>query len=119
VCATPAPAGEVARAAVVQAFSSDTRRWLPSLRLHREGLKKVVRRDTHDRADTWYVRPDGSNLEECLEDALQATREEGLPGSSRHAKSAARRRRMQAAFEVRREGGRTALSRPRAPLYSG
>jgi hypothetical protein len=32
------------------------------------------------------VRPDGSNLEECLEDALQATREEGLPGSSRHAK---------------------------------
>jgi hypothetical protein len=49
------------------------------LRLHREGLKKVTRRDMHDRADTGFVRPDGSNLEECLEDALQAIRREGLP----------------------------------------
>jgi len=60
-------------------FSKDTRRWLPSLRLHREGLKKVIRRDTHDRADTWFVLPDGSNLEQCIADALRAIREEGLP----------------------------------------
>ena len=60
-------------------FSSDARRWLPSLRLHREGLRKVFRHDTHDRADIWFVRADGSNLEECLADALQVIRDEGLP----------------------------------------
>ena len=60
-------------------FSSDTRAWLPSLRLHRKGLEKVLRKDTHDRRDTWFVLPDGSNLEQCLEDVLRAMREEGLP----------------------------------------
>ena len=47
--------------------------------LHRKGLKKVLRKDTHDRPDTWFVLPDGSNLEQCLEDVLRAMREEGLP----------------------------------------
>jgi hypothetical protein len=59
-------------------FRSDTRRWLPSLRLHRRGLEKVLRRDTHDRSDTWFVLPDGSNADECLEDALRAISDEGL-----------------------------------------
>lgn len=59
-------------------FGSDTRRWLPALCVHRRGLKKVLRKDTHDRSDTWFVLPDGSNLEECLEDALRAIRDEGL-----------------------------------------
>jgi hypothetical protein len=39
----------------------------------------VIRSDRHDRSDTWFVKPDGSNLEECLHDALRALREEGLP----------------------------------------
>jgi hypothetical protein len=59
-------------------FSSDTRRWLPALRLHRKGLKKVIRRDTHDRPDIWFVLPDGSNVQQCLEDVLQGLREDGL-----------------------------------------
>lgn len=58
---------------------SDTRRWLPSLRRHREGLQKVMRHDTHDRPDIWFVRDDGSNVDDCLEDALRAIRAEGLP----------------------------------------
>jgi hypothetical protein len=60
-------------------FSSDTRRWLPSLRRHRQGLEQVFRRDQHDRSDIWFVRPDGSNLDGCLDDALRAIRVEGLP----------------------------------------
>jgi hypothetical protein len=38
-----------------------------------------MRKDTHDRPDIWFVRADGSNLEECLADALRAVRNEGLP----------------------------------------
>jgi Domain of unknown function (DUF4304) len=60
-------------------FPNDTSRWPLSLRRHREGLEKVFRRDRHDRADIWFVLPDGSNLGECLKDALQAIRTEGLP----------------------------------------
>lgn len=60
-------------------FSSDTRRWLPSLKQHRLGLQKVTRTDTHDRPDIWFVRADGSNLSDCLRDALRTIREDGLP----------------------------------------
>jgi Domain of unknown function (DUF4304) len=60
-------------------FTSDMRRWLPSLRRHREGLEKVFRRDQHGRTDIWFVLDDGSNLDDCLDDALQAIREHGLP----------------------------------------
>lgn len=60
-------------------FSSDTRGWLPSMRLHRQGLKRVLRRDVHDRPDIWFVLADGSNLGECAADALRAIREDGLP----------------------------------------
>lgn len=60
-------------------FESDVSRWPDALKLHREGLKRVLRTDTHDRPDIWYVLPDGSNLEECLVDALAVIREHGLP----------------------------------------
>jgi hypothetical protein len=58
---------------------ADTRRWPLSFRRHREGLEKVFRRERHDRADIWFVLPDGSNLDECLAGALEAIRAQGLP----------------------------------------
>jgi hypothetical protein len=60
-------------------FTRDSRRWLPSLRRHRQGLEQVFRRDQHDRPDIWFVLEDGSNLGDCLDDALQVIRAEGLP----------------------------------------
>jgi hypothetical protein len=60
-------------------FRSDASRWPPSFRIHREGLKRVFRSETHDNAYIWFVLPDGSNLQECVEDALVAIRREGLP----------------------------------------
>lgn len=39
---------------------------------------KVIRGDTHDRVDTWFVRDDGSNLEEDVADLLAAVEREGL-----------------------------------------
>jgi hypothetical protein len=62
-----------------QPFRQDVRRWPPSFRLHREGLKRALRTDTHDRPDIWFVLPDGSNLEECVLDALGAIERDGLP----------------------------------------
>lgn len=60
-------------------FNADMRRWLPSLRRHREGLKKALRGDVHDRADIWFVLSDGSNLDACLDDAVHAIYEDALP----------------------------------------
>jgi Domain of unknown function (DUF4304) len=54
-------------------------RWPRALRIHREGLKRVMRSDRHDREDTWYVFSDGSNVVEMIADALRAIRETGLP----------------------------------------
>jgi len=51
---------------------------LPSLRLHREGLKRVLRLDAHDRPDIWYVRDDGSNLDEDLRDLTTVVLFSGL-----------------------------------------
>ena len=62
-----------------QPFQSDVSRWPASFRIHREALKSVFRTDTHDVPEIWFVRPDGSNLVECVEDALAAIRREGLP----------------------------------------
>ena len=53
-------------------------RWLRSLRLHREGLKRVMSTDRHDREDTWYVFHDGSNVNEMVADALRAIRDTGF-----------------------------------------
>jgi len=54
-------------------------RWPRALRIHREGLKRVMRSDRHDREDTWYVFSDGSNVVAMVADALRAIRETGLP----------------------------------------
>src|SRR5690348_1728037 len=38
---------------------------LPSpMRMHREGLMHVSRREVHDRDDIWFIKKDGSNLDE-------------------------------------------------------
>ncbi len=46
---------------------------------HREGLTKILRHGTHDRADTWFVREDGSNVEENIADLLAVVEREGMP----------------------------------------
>lgn len=56
----------------------DVSRWPLGLRLHREGLQRVLRRDRHDREDTWFVLRDGTNLAEVVDDALRAIRDDGL-----------------------------------------
>jgi len=53
-----------------QPFRNDVSSWPSSFRIHREGLKRVFRTDTHDVPEIWFVRPDGSNLEECIADSL-------------------------------------------------
>ena len=60
-------------------FRSDTSRWPSSFRLHREALKQVFRSDMHDVAGIWFVLSDGSNLENCVADAMDAIKQQGLP----------------------------------------
>jgi hypothetical protein len=50
-----------------------------SFLLHREGLQRVLRRDTHDRPDVWFVKDDGSNLDEVMQDLLDVVSSVGLP----------------------------------------
>ena len=50
-----------------------------SFATHLDGLRSVIRHDRHDRSDIWYVKDDGSNLDEVLEDLWRATSEVGLP----------------------------------------
>jgi hypothetical protein len=47
--------------------------------IHREGLMRVIRRDRHDRPDIWFVREDGSNLDEVVSDIRSAVLTVGLP----------------------------------------
>src|SRR5215217_1774351 len=42
---------------------------------------RALRRDRHDRPDTWFVLPDVANLAEVMGDALRAIREDGFGGS--------------------------------------
>lgn len=51
---------------------------LPSLRLHRDALKTLVDPKVHDRPDTWYMREDGSNLDENLFDMTRVLLSTGL-----------------------------------------
>jgi hypothetical protein len=61
-------------------FGSRARSNLPaSLVKHREGLTAVLRKDMHDRSDTWFVREDGSNLAECVADLILVIERDGLP----------------------------------------
>jgi hypothetical protein len=46
--------------------------------LHYDGLKRVVRSDVHDRPDIWFVREDGGNLVEVLEDLTGVLVGDGL-----------------------------------------
>lgn len=41
---------------------------LHSFRLHRDALRKLVNRDVQDVPDIWYMRDDGSNMDENLRD---------------------------------------------------
>jgi len=60
-------------------FSTPPTNLLPSFALHREGLMRVGRTDVHDRDDIWFVRSDGSNLDECVRDATTVVVEGALP----------------------------------------
>jgi hypothetical protein len=50
-----------------------------SVLMHREGLRRVLRNDRHDRPDIWYVREDGSNLNEVVADLRSAVLNTALP----------------------------------------
>jgi hypothetical protein len=54
------------------------KRTLPSFRLHRDALKRLIDRRVHDVADTWYMRDDGSNLAENVHDLTAVVRSDGL-----------------------------------------
>ena len=54
------------------------RRTLPSFRLHRDALKRLIDPEVHDRADIWYMRDDGSNVEENCRDITAVALDEGL-----------------------------------------
>ena len=49
-----------------------------SFSLHRDALKRLVNPNVHDRADIWYMREDGSNLEENVRDLTAVVRSDGL-----------------------------------------
>ncbi len=49
-----------------------------SFRLHRDALKRLIDPKVHDRADIWYMRDDGSNLEENLRDLTAVVLSDGL-----------------------------------------
>ena len=53
-------------------------RMLPSFRLHREALKRLIDPRVRDRQDTWYMRDDGTNLDENLEDVTGVVLSAGL-----------------------------------------
>jgi hypothetical protein len=53
-------------------------RVLPSIRLHRDALRKLVNQSVHDVPDIWYMRDDGSNLDENLQDLTSAVLTAGM-----------------------------------------
>ena len=59
-------------------FAEPARDLPPSFALHREGLKQVLRRDIHDRPDIWFIKEDGSNIDEVMDDLIDAIEGEGL-----------------------------------------
>jgi hypothetical protein len=54
------------------------KRMLLSFRLHREALRRLVDRTVHDVPDIWYMREDGSNLQENLADMTRVVLTTGL-----------------------------------------
>jgi hypothetical protein len=59
-------------------FTRPVENLTPAMRLHREGLEHVLRHDTHDRSDIWFILDDGSNLDGVLEDLTKAILDAGL-----------------------------------------
>jgi hypothetical protein len=59
---------------------SETRdkRMLPSFQLHREALSRLVDRAVHDVPDIWYMRDDGSNMDQNLEDLTTVVLSSGM-----------------------------------------
>jgi len=53
------------------------------LALHREGLKQVLRRDVHDRPDIWFIKEDGSNVDEVMDDLIAAIEGDGMAALAR------------------------------------
>ena len=51
----------------------------PAMISHRDGLMQVLRRDVHDRPELWFVRADGSNVDECVSDLLAVVTSSALP----------------------------------------
>jgi hypothetical protein len=60
------------------------RRKLPSFRVHREALKQLIDRSVHDQPDIWYMRDDGSNLEENIHDLTSVVISDGLDHIDRY-----------------------------------
>ena len=54
------------------------RRTLPSFRLHQEALKRLTDPAVHDRIDIWYMRDDGSNVDENCRDITSVVLTQGL-----------------------------------------
>ena len=54
------------------------RRMLPSFRLHREALSKLVDRSVKERPEIWFMREDGSNLDENVDDIVSVVLTDGL-----------------------------------------
>jgi hypothetical protein len=50
-----------------------------SFTTHLAGLRSVLRQDRHDRSDIWFVKDDGSNLDEVVEDLWRVTAGVGVP----------------------------------------
>jgi hypothetical protein len=53
-------------------------RMLPSIRLHRDALRRLVNRAVHDVPDIWYMWDDGANLDENLQDLTNAVLTAGI-----------------------------------------
>ena len=53
-------------------------RMLSSFRLHREALKQLVDRSVHDQPEIWYMRDDGSNLDDNVHDLTTVVLSDGL-----------------------------------------
>jgi hypothetical protein len=49
-----------------------------SFRIHDEALRRLTSREAHDRPDVWYMRDDGSNLDDNLRDITNVVLTVGL-----------------------------------------
>jgi hypothetical protein len=79
-CQLQAPLAKTLRQPWFRPFSTPPSPRLPgSFAKHRAGLMSVIRRDTHDRADIWFVLEDGSNVEADIDDLIAVLERHGLP----------------------------------------